>query len=397
MSIWNKLISKRVDKGLADDLLKKTQQEVDKMPPTNIIVAGKTGSGKSTLINALFREKIAETGVGAPVTQHIEKITKKGMPITLYDTKGLELTSKAQHEVLTSISDLIKDNKGTKDAIHLVYYTLNANMRRIEPYEEELISAIAKQVPVILVLTQAIGQEYYHFEEYLQKQNLPIKAIVPVLAKPYVLSEENVIPAFGLQGLIDITMAVLPQEAHASFINAQQVDLERKVTSARSWAKKYITTAFGVGFTPIPVADAAVLVPMQIGMLAHITSIFGLGLDKAQIVSLLAGIGGTSGATMLGKYIVSSAFKFFPGIGSVAGGAISGITAGSLTIALAYSYIEVLKQLARAEMMGRNIPLAELQTLMNKNFSDQLKEVNKFLPEKVKKEVLPEWLNSFLK
>lgn len=397
MSIWNKLISKRVDKGLADDLLKKTQQEVDKMPPTNIIVAGKTGSGKSTLINALFREKIAETGVGAPVTQHIEKITKKGMPITLYDTKGLELTSKAQHEVLTSISDLIKDNKGTKDAIHLVYYTLNANMRRIEPYEEELISAIAKQVPVILVLTQAIGQEYYHFEEYLQKQNLPIKAIVPVLAKPYVLSEENVIPAFGLQGLIDITMAVLPQEAHASFINAQQVDLERKVTSARSWAKKYITTAFGVGFTPIPVADAAVLVPMQIGMLAHITSIFGLGLDKAQIVSLLAGIGGTSGATMLGKYIVSSAFKLFPGIGSVAGGAISGITAGSLTIALAYSYIEVLKQLARAEMMGRNIPLAELQTLMNKNFSDQLKEVNKFLPEKVKKEVLPEWLNSFLK
>lgn len=77
MSIWNKLISKRVDKGLADDLLKKTQQEVDKMPPTNIIVAGKTGSGKSTLINALFREKITETGVGAPVTQHIEKITKK--------------------------------------------------------------------------------------------------------------------------------------------------------------------------------------------------------------------------------------------------------------------------------------------------------------------------------
>lgn len=397
MSIWNKLISKRVDKGLADDLLKKTQQEVEKMPPTNIIVAGKTGSGKSTLINALFREKIAETGVGAPVTQHIEKITKEGMPIVLYDTKGLELTPQAQHDVLVSISNLIKENKGTKDEIHLVYYTLNANMRRIEPYEEELIRAVAKQIPVILVLTQAIGQEYHQFETYLQKQSLPVKAIVPVLAKPYRLSTENVLPSFGLQHLIDRTMATLPRQTHASFINAQQVDLERKVKSARSWAKKYITTAFGIGFTPIPVADAAVLVPMQIGMLAHITSIFGLSLDKAQIVSLLAGIGGTSGATMLGKYIVSSTFKLFPGIGTVAGGAISGVTAGSLTIALAYSYIEVLKQIARAEMMGRRIPLAELQTLMNKNFSDQLKEINKYLPEKVKKEVLPNWIDSFLK
>ena len=34
----------------------------------NILVAGKTGVGKSTLINAVFRGELARTGAGKPVT-----------------------------------------------------------------------------------------------------------------------------------------------------------------------------------------------------------------------------------------------------------------------------------------------------------------------------------------
>ena len=91
-----------------------------------------------------------------------------------------------------------------------------------------------------------------------------------------------------MQDLIDASLKVLPEEAQGAFINAQQIDLDLKVQRARRWAKRYISTAFGVGFVPIPVADSAILVPMQVGMLAHITSIFGLSLDKSQIISILA-------------------------------------------------------------------------------------------------------------
>src|SRR4051812_44329004 len=57
----------------------------------NIIIAGKPGTGKSTLINAVFQGRMAATGQGMPVTTHTKKITKKDVPVSIYDTRGIEL------------------------------------------------------------------------------------------------------------------------------------------------------------------------------------------------------------------------------------------------------------------------------------------------------------------
>lgn len=384
---------RKVDREVVDQLLKKSQEEVNNINPINIIVAGKTGSGKSTLINAIFREKLAETGVGIPVTQGLEKITKEGMPLTLYDTRGLELNADAQHQVLLSLSQTIKDQQGSKDEIHLAYYCINANMARIEDFELELIQAMAEHVPVILLLTQAIGGTNTEFQRYLKKLKLNIAGIMPILAEPYRLVDQQTIPAYGLQELVELSLKLVPQDLHKAFINAQQIDMDRKVRSARRWATNYITSAFGVGFIPIPLADATLLVPMQITMLAHITAIFGLSLEKAQLVSIVAGLGGTGGATYLGKMFVSSAFKFIPAIGTVSGGIISGSTASVLTLALALSYIEVLKAISIAERNGNDLKLKEIQQVMNLNFKDQLNVLSESLPNDIKTKLLPEWLS----
>ncbi len=399
MKWLDRLKNKKVNREYADDLLSQTEKNIEQMEPVNIIVAGKTGSGKSTLINALFREKIAETGVGKPITQSIERISKSGMPLTLYDTKGLELTPEAQVEVLQSLNNLIKEQKkkGDREQIDLAYYCINSNMSRIEPFEIELIQALAEHIPVIIVLTQYLGQEDNEFVEYLEEQQLPVQGIVPVLAKPYLIQDQQYIPSHGLQELVDLTLATIPNSVQRAFINAQQIDLDRKVKDARSWAQKYIKGAFGVGFTPIPVADSAVLIPMQIGMLAHITSIFGLSLNKSQIVSIIAGIGGTGGATAAGKYVVGQIFKFIPGLGTVAGGIISGSTASVLTMTLAYSYIEVLKVITQAEIQGRDLPLVEIQKAMNLNFKDQLTYFSDLLPDSAKRNIIEEWKNQFFK
>ena len=399
MSLWQKMKKRRVNPQLAHDLIAKTNAEVDKINPLNIMVVGKTGSGKSTLINALFREKVATTGVGMPITQTVEKLTKEGVPLTIFDTKGLELNVDVQHEVLSELSNLIKTEtvKGAQHALHLVYYCLNANMSRIESYELELIEALAQQLPVILVLTQTIGEETGKFEHYLNSMKLPVEAIIPVLAKDYRITKQNMIPAFGLQELIDVTLEVIPSEVHKAFINAQQIDIKLKEEKAKSWAKTYITSAFGVGFTPIPIADATLLVPMQITMLGHITAIFGLSLDKSQVISMIAGVGGTSGTTLLGKFLVSSVFKVIPGIGTITGGVISGATASVLTVALAYSYIEVLKRIAVAESQGKDLKLVEIQKLMNQSFTEQLTMVSNILPNTVQHKFVPEWLEHFMK
>ena len=57
----------------------------------NVLIAGKTGVGKSTLINAVFQGDFATTGQGKPVTQKTREIKKDGIPLTLFDTRGLEL------------------------------------------------------------------------------------------------------------------------------------------------------------------------------------------------------------------------------------------------------------------------------------------------------------------
>ncbi|MCW6661153.1 50S ribosome-binding GTPase [Aerococcaceae bacterium NML201209] len=398
MTLWRKLTGRKINPQLAQDLLSKSQQEVEKMPPINIIVAGKTGSGKSTLINALFRENIAQTGIGQPITQELIRLTKEGVPLTLYDTRGLELNQEVQQQVQADLLSLIatQQDKGEREAIHVVYYCINAMGSRIEPFEIELIQTLATKVPVILVVTQVLGPENREFHRYLVDLKLKVAAVVPVLAKPYVVAKRQVISAFGLQTLIDTTLNIVPSQVHRAFINAQQIDINRKVANARRWAKTYVSSAFGVGFVPIPFADATLLIPMQITMLAHLTAIFGVSLDKAQIVSLLAGIGGTSGTTYIGKIMVGSLFKLMPGLGTVSGGLVTGTTASMLTVALGYSYIEALRHIAKAEAMGRDLRLKEIQQLMNRSLETHLQAVSGLLPENVRETFLPEWLRDFL-
>lgn len=359
--------------NMIQEILEKTEAEIEKMDPVNILIAGKTGVGKSTLINNVFREKLADTGIGKPVTKHLRRISKEGIPIVLYDTRGLELEPSVQKQVKGEIFDVVARNKQTKKAIHAVYYCLQANSSRIEESEIDLIKAIAEKLPVILVLTQSIGKPAEEFNAYLENLNLPVAAVQNIMAEPYEITDDYVIPAFGLKELIDKTLQLIPKEAHDAFMNAQQADIERKAKAARRWASRYVATTFGVGFVPIPFSDASVLVPMQVTLLAHITAIFGISMDKATIVSLIAAVGGTGSATMIGKMLVGNALKFIPGAGTVVGGIISGTTASVVTSALGLSYIEVLSIIATKEKEGESIDLGLIERLMRNQFKKNIR------------------------
>lgn len=120
----------------------------------NTIVAGKTGGGKSTLINAVFRDKLAETGMGKPVTDHMRKITKKDLPLSIYDTRGFELGKEVQEEVKQEVIDVINKGLATKDtnkAIHCIWYCINTASNRIEPEEIEWIKELSKENQVKLL------------------------------------------------------------------------------------------------------------------------------------------------------------------------------------------------------------------------------------------------------
>ena len=87
-----------------------------KLGRANIIITGKTGVGKSTLINSVFGQDLAKVGVGTPVTKNIQEYTKDGIPISLFDTRGLELGN--YQEIAKELKDEIGKRRGADPDKH---------------------------------------------------------------------------------------------------------------------------------------------------------------------------------------------------------------------------------------------------------------------------------------
>ena len=96
------------------------------------------------------------------------------------------------------------------------------------------------------------------------------------------------------------------------------------------------------GAAPIPGSDAPVLTAAEVAMIASITAKFGLHFKREEIVSLVTALVGTTGATGIGRTTVANVLKLIPGAGTVIGGAVSAVTAATLTAALGEAYIIIL-------------------------------------------------------
>lgn len=310
-----------------------------------VLIAGRSGVGKSTLINAVFQGHLAETGHGRPVTREIREYTKPPMPIALIDSRGLELEKYA--ETLTELERLVEERQRDSDPnrhVHCAWACISEDSRRVDDGEIKLVDMLARNgVPVVGVVTKARADQGFRAEV----QRLLPKAtnVVSVRAIHEVLDEGHELAPKGLIELVDVTMSLIPEAHQTAFVAAQRVNLALKQKRARMVVAGATATAAAVGATPIPFADAALLVPIQIGMLVGISTTFGLDANEAFFATLLSSVTGTVSATIAGRAIVGGLVKLIPGVGSIAGGAISGATAATLTTTLGESYIAVLSRL----------------------------------------------------
>jgi uncharacterized protein (DUF697 family)/GTP-binding protein EngB required for normal cell division len=368
---------------MASKCINEINKKIKDLKNLNIIVAGKTGVGKSTLINYIFREQLAETGIGKPVTQHIQMITKKDVPLTIYDTKGLELGRDTQKQIKSEIIDKIKEGLYSKDenkCIHCIWYCINTVSDRIEEDEIEWIKEFTEdnretQVPIIIVLTKSFSKtKAREFRNYIDGLNLNVCAIVPVLALDYEIDDDYVARAYGGEELIEIMGELLGEELIPTLQNVQKAAIKQKIKYARGIVATTVTATFAEGFAPIPFADAALLIPTQVTMIASITVAFGLKVDKGLITSFITSILGTAGATIAGRTIVSNIFKLLPGVGTIVGGMISGGTAAVVTTALGEAYIRLMEKMCLGELKKGEINSKEVMKEMKDIFKEELKK-----------------------
>ena len=127
----------------------------------NILVMGKTGCGKSTLINLLLNEKRAREGIGYSITKFYSQYIHEKYPITFTDTVGFE--DQKSLEKMKNFLNICQEffNEG-KSKFHLILYLINAGSERTFIREElNLVDYIRNKLnlPIFFVCTHSRTEE----------------------------------------------------------------------------------------------------------------------------------------------------------------------------------------------------------------------------------------------
>lgn len=357
--------------------------EINKLEKLNIMVCGKTGVGKSTLISSIFTDDKIETGVGLPVTTGIDEYTRDGMPLSIFDCPGFELDNQQREDIMNRIRSTVK-----KHNIHCIWYCINVMASKIEMPEAESIKKLQsitipngengyKNLPVVIVLTQAYAEDRTKGlkDVIIDKCGLKSISMVDIIAK-----DDNIggrkIKKRNLDTLIDVTVKKMPENVQKTFIAMQMVNIRQKQKKSNEIITITALSAFATGAVPLPFADAPIIAAAQVAMITKITVIYGFDINNGTLVALVSSALGAGGATILGKEIVAWLLKM-TGCGSVLGGAISGLTAMIITVALGEAYISLMNLVFAGKLKIEDLAGKKGQKIFVELFKKALKNKDK--------------------
>lgn len=334
--------------GKAFAQFQKQWSEDKKREALNILILGKSGAGKSSLINAVFGEELAQTGQGRPITSKIEEFEKDRLKI--FDTRGIE--SENFEETISDVEQFLKEKTvcEVENQIHIAWVCVCESMRRVEG-EEKVIKILKEHnIPTIVVITKAQQDKDEKSESFREKVieilGVNAKDCIRTRAIEVVDDEGETKKMMGIDELVVRSYELLPEGRNTAFARWQEYNKTMQKDSfkkeAFSKVKYYTTAATAIAATPIPFSDFAVLLPTQAAMILHISRVYGMEINQENAIKLVTALSAVAGVGFAIRMGVGAALKFIPGVGSLVGGAINATVAGTATKLMGDAYIEFL-------------------------------------------------------
>lgn len=350
-----------------------TAEKEDVLKPV-ILVCGKSGTGKSTLINAILGVNL-QTGVGKPVTQGYAKETNG--QITVWDSKGLE-TDIGVEKFIEGYHEFIEETRssgveGVEGHINAHWYVIDGGGARIEDAELDIINEFPKESTIVIFsksdkMDEATRNEFENIIrkngndkivyttkpmdiEELRRLNAPTVSYLKEDGK----TDEEIDKILGdkfqketnYKQLMELTASFMDEATKRVFYEAQHIDLDKAIQMiegkegvANAIVLSTATGSAAVGAIPIPGSDAYIITTAQMTMIAGLAKLYGIGIQKEQVAPMLA--------TIAGRQAVVSLSKFIP----IAGSIISAGVAGTLTLGMGQYVKSQFKKVAIAKAKG---------------------------------------------
>lgn len=349
-----------------DEVEKAIQDAINGTTAPNILICGQSGVGKSSFVNFIFRKDVAETSDNEPCTEEINY--HQSQSINIYDSEGYEIGSEKQnrYENLIFTDFLDKKNGLEEQDVHLIWYAVSGAGKRFTDLDKKLINRMMMaKYPVAILLTKIDELDETQLNDMLHSINLDLPE-TPVFRISTVDDKavQKYCDATKLEAWSHEQLKPVYKER---FVSGLKKGLKEKRKSANNVITVATVAAASAAVSPVPFSDAAIITPIQAGMVAKIASIYGLTAQKSSIVSLVS----TLGVQNLGRSIAGNILKLIPGVGSVAGGLINASVASSLTAAIGKGLESICYENCEKHLAGLE-PLLDIDSVLSSDILEEL-------------------------